>query len=94
MQGIHQILAMVAASIGIFWGQLTVGVFGGHYKMIPVGFDKFTHQFFTGAAGVNIGRVDKVTTGFGIGIKLLFTFFLIGTPTPVVAEGHGAQREG
>ena len=61
--------------------------------MVTIGGDEFTDEALAGAVGVAIGGVEEIAACLGIEIEGAATFFLVGTPTPILAKTHGAEAK-
>jgi hypothetical protein len=95
MQGSIDVFAAISASIGIASFRIE-GEFRGQNHTIakcPLG-NKLSHQFFAFASGVSVGRIDEIAALLDVAIEQTSGDTLLGSPPPLGAKGHGAEREG
>ena len=91
-QRAHDVLAAVAARVRIArFG--VVGELGGQHHAVahPDVGDESAQQAFALAAGVEVGGVDEIAADGKVAIEHRARNALVGTPAPILAEGHGAE---
>lgn len=54
--------------------------------------DEFTNQHLAGSVGVHVRGVDEIPARRAVGLINLAGFVFSGTPTPILAKCHGAER--
>ena len=55
--------------------------------------DEVSDPLLAGAVKVHVGCVDQVSASIDIAVEQAARGILVGTPAPVGAEGHRAQRQ-
>src|SRR5262249_41524672 len=65
-EGLNHALAVVACRVGIVSGH-SIAVFGRQNDALPMILDKLAHEPLTRTVGVQVGRIDKISSGFPIG---------------------------
>src|ERR1700674_4671697 len=69
----------------------SVGIFRGHHHALTVVFHKLAEKRFARSVCVKGGGVDEIPARLAEGIAHLPCLVLGRTPTPFIAEGHGAK---
>ena len=87
-----QVELVVAAGIGIsrIAGHRELGRKNDPFALV---LEKFAENALGGAVGVVDRRVDEIATTVDIEIENPARVIGVGAPPPILAEGHGAERE-
>ena len=88
---LHHILALVTSRVRIC-ARSRHGVFRGQDHALAMVLHKLAEKRFARPVGVKVRGVDEIAPGLAESIVYLPRFVLGRTPTPVIAEGHGAER--
>jgi hypothetical protein len=92
LHGADHALAMVAAGVGVARG-------GGHrvlgrdHEAVTLAARKLPQQPLGAAVGVLVRCVNEVAAAVDIGVEEATRLVGIRAPTPVLSEGHGAERQ-
>ena len=69
-----------------------IGVFRGQHHALAVALHELAEERFARPVGVEIGGLNEIAPGLAEGVVHLSRFVLGRTPTPLLAEGHRAER--
>src|SRR5580704_10977090 len=88
---LHHVLALIAGGVRVCAWK-SVGVFSSEHDALAMASHKIAEKRFAGPIRVDIGSVDEIAAGVAEGVVYFPCLVLGRTPTPVVAEGHRAER--
>ena len=89
--GGDQRLAAIAGDEPVGIGHGSIGELGGEHEILATSLQHRAQKLFRLPELVDVGRVDEIAAGLGIGVEDRLACVRVGAMTPACAEVSGAE---